>query len=415
MQPSPDPSSSGTLSRRAFMAAAAGASVLAAMPASAEDVPKPQEFKRKIKLGVVGCGGRGAWIANLFKQHGGYEMHGVADYFPDAADACGNALGVDKARRFSGLSGYKKLIESGIEAIALIDVPYFIPEQAKAAVDAGCHVYTAKPMAVDVPGCLAIEVAAREATKEQRAFLVDYQLPTEPANIEVANRIRQGALGPIAHIVSFGLCGAWADPAKGPTIEGRLRGEIWLSDIALGGDNIVSYDIHIIDGVTWAMGGKRPVAAWGRSRTCRPNPNGDRTDAGGIVFEYDDGVIWTHVTQALNNNCELTTLTASLYGQAAMAHIGYGGKVFVKSGDEKQYYVGTIGSIYDQGAVRNIADFYRNVTEGHFENPIAQRAVDGTLTAILGREAAARGTRLTMEALIKENKKLEVDLKGLKA
>ena len=415
MNPSPDPSSSGTLSRRAFMAAAAGASVLAAMPAAAEDAPKPQEFKRKIKLGVVGCGGRGAWIANLFKQHGGYEMHAVADYFQDAADACGNALGVDKARRFTGLTGYKKLIESGIEAIAIIDVPYFYAEQAKAAVEAGCHVYTAKPMAVDVPGCLAIEAAAREATKKERCFLVDYQLPTEPANIEVADRIRQGALGPLAHIVSFGICGAWADPAKGPTIEGRLRGEIWLSDIALGGDNIVSYDIHIIDGVTWVMGGKRPVAATGRSRVCRPNPNGDRTDAGGVVFEYDDGVIWTHITQALNNNSDLATLTASLYGQAATAHIGYGGKVFVKGGDEKKYYVGTIGSIYDQGAIRNIADFYRNITEGHFENPIAQRAVDGTLTAILGREAAARGTRLTMEALIKENKKLEVDLKGLKA
>jgi predicted dehydrogenase len=384
------------------------------MPAGAEDAPKPPEFKRKIKLGVVGCGGRGAWIANLFKQHGGYEMHAVADYFLDAADACGNTLGVDKARRFTGLSGYKKLIESGIEAIALIDVPYFIPEQARAAVDAGCHVYTAKPMAVDVPGCLAIQAAAREATKKERCFLVDYQLPTEPANIEVADRIRQGALGPLAHIVSFGICGAWADPAKGPTIEGRLRGEIWLSDIALGGDNIVSYDIHIIDGVTWVMGGKRPVAAWGRSRVCRPKPNGDRTDAGGIVYEYDDGVIWTHVTQALNNNSDLATLTASLYGQAATAHIGYGGKVFVRGG-EKEYYVGTIGSIYDQGAIRNIADFYRNVTEGHFENPIAQRAVDGTLTAILGREAAARGTRLTMDALIKENKKLEVDLKGLKA
>jgi len=37
---------------------------------------------RKIKLGVVGCGGRGAWIAGLFREHGGYEMHAVADYFP---------------------------------------------------------------------------------------------------------------------------------------------------------------------------------------------------------------------------------------------------------------------------------------------------------------------------------------------
>jgi len=51
-----------------------------------------------------------------------------------------------------GLGGYRKLIDSGVEAVVLKVPPYFIPEQAKAAVEAGCHVYTAKPVAVDVPG-----------------------------------------------------------------------------------------------------------------------------------------------------------------------------------------------------------------------------------------------------------------------
>jgi hypothetical protein len=80
-----------------------------------------------------------------------------------------------------------------------------------------------------------------------------------------------------------------------------------------------------------------------------------------------------------------------------------------------KHYVGNQGSIYDQGAMRNIADFHQNITEGHFENATAQRAVDGTLTAILGREASARRRYLTMEELLKENKRLEVDLTGLKA
>ena len=209
---------------------------------------------------------------------------------PRSPSRAATALGVDKSRRFSGLSGYKRVIDSGVEAVALEDIPYFYPEQAKAAVEAGCHVYMAKPIAVDVPGCLAIEAAGKRATQKNRCFLVDYQIPTDPPNIEVANRIRDGALGPLGHIhlLRPGLQ-AWADPPKGPTIESRLRGEIWLSDIALGGDDIVSYDIHIIDGVIWVMG-KRPVAACGRSRICRPNPHGDRTDCGGVVYEYDDGV-----------------------------------------------------------------------------------------------------------------------------
>ena len=404
------------LSRRTFMTAAASASVLAALPVGAAESPapeaKPPEFTRKIKLGIVGLGGRGSWIANLFKKHGGYEMWAVADYFQEVADRHGDGLGVDKARRFSGLSGCKKLIASGAEAVVIINVPHFHAEQATDAVAAGLHVYMAKPIAVDVPGCLAIEALGRRAAAKQRCFLVDYQLPTEEPNIEVAKRIREGGLGPLAHVVSFGFSGAWADPPKTQTLESRLRNEIWLSDIALGGDNIVSFDIHIIDGVVWVLG-KRPVAASGRSRTCRPNPSGDRTDCSGVVYEFDDGVLWTHVVHALNDNADLTSLSASFFGQAATGHIQYGGKVYVRGGD--MHYVGTCGSIYDQGAIRNIATFYQDIAEGRFGNETVRRAVDGTLTAILGREAATRRRYLTLEELVRENTRLDVDLSGLKA
>ena len=67
------------------------------------------------------------------------------------------------------------------------------------------------------------------------------------------------------------------------------------------------------------------------------------------------------------------------------------------------------------GAKANIAEFYRCVTEGQFDNATAHRSVDSHLTAILGREAMARKTWLTMDELIKENKKLEVNLRGLKS
>jgi len=416
------------LSRRELMgmalAASApllGAAALAAEPKAAE--PKAAEPKaepkaapfpitRKIKAGLVGCGGRGMWIANLFKQHGGYEFHGVADYFESVAQSSGKALGVPPERCFSGLSSCKKLIDSGAEAIILKDVPYFYPEHAKDAIEAGRHLYMAKPIATDVPGCLALEALGKQATAKKLVFLVDYQLPLSPANIEVAARIREGALGPLGHIVSYGFCGAAADPPKGKTIEGRLRGQVWISDIALGGDNIVAYDIHILDGVQWVMG-KRPVGACGRSRTFRPNPHGDRCDCGVAVFEYDDGVIWTHLSQGLNNNSEDASLSACFYGLSATARIAYWARVYVRGGP--RHFAGDPGSVYDQGAITNIAAFYQNVLEGHFENPTVQRAVDGTLTAILGREASARRRYLTMDELIKENKRLEVDLAGMKA
>jgi myo-inositol 2-dehydrogenase / D-chiro-inositol 1-dehydrogenase len=403
-------------SRRQFIAGslATSAAVLAASgplaAAQGAGAPTPQ---RKIKLGVVGLGGRGAWLTKLFQQHGGYEIHGVADYFPEVAQGAGKTFGVDKSRQFSGLSGYKRLYECGIEAVAIEDVPYFYAEQASAAVEAGLHIYMAKPIAVDVPGCLAIGATGKLATQKKRVFLVDYQLPGEPAVVEVAQRIRKGAIGKLAHIVSIGFgWQGWPDPPLGPTIESRLRDEIWLSDTALSGDTIVSYDIHILDAVVAALG-KRPIGACGMARTCRPNPHGDRTDCVGVVYQLDDGTLWTHSTQSITNNFDLTTLSASLLGMEATAHICYGGKVYVRGGS--QSYSGTCGSVYDDGANRNIAEFYKNITEGHHENASVRRAVDGTLTAILGRDAAARGGCLTMDELIKENKRLEVSLKGLKA
>jgi predicted dehydrogenase len=404
-----------TISRRGLLggaAAAASASLLGGMHVLAAEAPKPAPPARKIKLGWIGCGGRGTWLAPLFLQHGGYEIHALADYFPQVAEEAGNKFNVAKPRRFSGLSGYKKLIASGVEAVLIEDVPYFYPEQAKAAVDAGLHVYMAKPIAVDVPGCLAIGAAAKQAAQKQRCFLVDYQLPHDPACIEVATRVREGGLGKLVHIASFGIgWQAWPDPALGKNIESRLRDEIWLSDTALSGDTIVSYDIHIIDGLVWTLG-QRPTSACGRSRTCRPDPHGDRTDAAAVVYEMPDGTIWTHVTQSVNNSFDITTLSASIFGMQATAHLTYGGKSYVRGG--AKHYSGASSDTYKDGAVQNIAAFHKNIVEGHFENLSAQRAVDGTLTAILGREAAARRTFLTMDELIKENKRLEVNLEGMR-
>ena len=369
-----------------------------------------KQVARKIKLGVIGCGGRGRWIAKLFKEHGGYEMHAVADYFGHVVDQCGDALGVSSRRRFSGLSGYKKLIDSGVEAVALETPPYFLPEHAERAVQAGLHVYMAKPVAVDVPGCMAILEAGKKSTNNKRVFLVDYQMPTDPVNIKVAKAIHAGQIGPISQVATYGICNGWPDPPKADTIENLLQRLIWVNTIALGCDLIGNYDIHAIDAALWAIG-QKPVAASGFSRICRANPHGDSRDVCSIVFKYANGVVHNHFGQALKNNTD-GRLSCHVYGQTANALIEYWGKSYVRGG--KGHYSGDVKSLYSAGAKRNIATFYRNIGEGIYTNDTLQRSVDGVLTTILGREAAARGALLTMDKLIKENKRLEVNLSGLK-
>ena len=373
--------------------------------------PPPATFSRKIKLGVIGNGGRGSWIAKLFQAHGGYDMWAVADYFPEVADKCGAELGVDPSRRFSTLSGYKKLIESGVEAVAVETPPYFIPDHVTAAVDAGLHVYMAKPVASDVPGALRVEAAGRRATQAQRCFLVDYQMPTDPINREVASRVRAGALGKIARVVTTGHTGLQQDPPKTGSLESRLQHLIWVNDIAMGCDYIGNFDIHAIDAALWVLG-QRPVVASGASSIQRPNPHGDSRDVIAVTYEYADGLIHHHAGQALDNQTPVE-LSAAIHGTAAHAFITYWGKSYVRGG-ARHYGGGSIENLYEAGAARNIARFYDEVTSGRFENETCQRAVDGVLTCVLGYEAAARRERLTMDTLFQENKRLEVDLRGLK-
>jgi hypothetical protein len=77
-------------------------------------------------------------------------------------------------------------------------------------------------------------------------------------------------------------------------------------------------------------------------------------------------------------------------------------------------FTAEVVDLYPAGAKRNVATFYETVTAARFDNLMVKRAVDGCLTCILGREAAALHGRLTMDDLLKENKRIELDLSGLK-
>lgn len=402
-------------SRRHFLAATTSAAAALAVQKSLGEQPeKSPPAGRKIKLGVVGLGGRGKWIAGLFRRNGGYEMHAVADYFPEVAEDAGNALGVDKARRFSGLFGYRKLLESGVEAVALETPPYFFPEHAAAAVEAGLHVYMAKPVAVDVPGCLQIEAAAKKNGAAKRCFLVDYQMPTDPHIQECGKRFREGALGRLGLVKSFYYGGLFPDPPLTGTIASRLRSLIWANDVALGGGYHVNACIHPIQAMMWVLG-KTPVAAAGISRLARPQPHGDSHDMFGITFEFDDGLIWTHSGRHARGTTgpDDPLATCEFLGDAYMK-IGYGGRALIRGG--KQHYPGgTIDNLYEAGAVRNIAAFHKAVLAKDAANDTVRLAIDSCLATIMAREACLRKGRMTMAEVLKEARPLKLDLQHLKA
>ena len=371
-------------------------------------------YGRKVRLGLVGCGGRGTWISNLFSAQGGFAFAAVADYFEERSERVGAQLGVPAAMSFSGLDGYKRLMASGIEAVVLQVPPYFFPLYAEAAIEAGLHVYMAKPVAVDIPGTLTIRKLAERATAKRLVFTADYQLPRDPVNLEVAKRIRAGALGKLQTVFSSGWAGGngYQDPPLEPTVENRLKDLVWCNDVALGGDYLVHYDVHIIDAVVWALG-KVPVAAMGASAAYRPSVHGDARDSSTVVYLFDDGTIWCHqgVLGAYHDWLRVGRLTASLQGTQAAACLSYAGKSYVRGGP--RHFSGGVPN--PEASVRtNIDEFRQAIEDGDVSNRQVARAVDSNFAAILGREASARRTLVTLEDLIRENKALKPDLSGLK-
>jgi hypothetical protein len=135
------------------------------------------------------------------------------------------------------------------------------------------------------------------------------------------------------------------------------------------------------------------------------------------MFTFEDGMVWNH--QSPRGNCELWfssngSLAAEIQGSDASARLSYWGKAYVRGGPHHTPG-GAVENLYETGAVRNIATFYEAVTDGHTKSESVQPAVDSALVSILGREAAARRTTVTMADILKENRRLEVDLGGLKA
>jgi predicted dehydrogenase len=264
-----------------------------------------------------------------------------------------------------------------------------------------------------VPGCLQVQAAAKKATANKRCFLIDYQMPTDPHNLECAKRFREGAVAHLGMVKSFYYGGLFGDPPLTKTIESRLRSLVWVNDVAIGGCYHVNACIHPIQAMMWALG-QTPVAAAGISRTARTAPHGDSHDMYGITYEFADGLIWTHTGRHANGQTgpDDPLAICEFLGDAYMK-LGYGGRAFIRGGP-KHYPGGTIDDLYRAGAVRNIATFHRQIVEGQLANETVRMGIDSCLATILGREACLRKGRMTMEELLKANRKLEVDLTGLK-
>jgi predicted dehydrogenase len=403
-----------SVSRRRFLA---GASTATAVTVLGAKTVFGYQANSKVSIGLIGCGGRGTWIAELFKAHGGYQISALHDYFPDRVEACGDRLGVEPSKRFTGLKGYERMLDNKqIDAIVIESPPYFHPEQAAAGVAAGKHVFLAKPIAVDAPGCQSIEQSGAEATRAGLCFLVDFQTRADQYFIEAVRRVHAGAIGQFAFGESTyhagvpwqGQIKAAREAASNP--EARLRA--WGVDAVLSGDIITEQNIHTIDVASWIMD-TPPLCAFGTGGK-KVRDYGDCWDTFSVTFQYPDNVgIAFSSRQFEGYATQPEGIRNRMFGTAGVLETAYGGEVLIRGANP--YAGGSSPDIYRQGAVTNIATFHRSIQERDCTNPTVASSVRSNLVTILGRTAAYRGQVVHWDELLNSDQRLEADLTGLKS
>ncbi len=397
-----------SMSRRQFLAgsAALGVSALAAQTTFALNTDKAPT----IRVGIVGLGGRGSLIADRVASNPHYKIAALCDYFPEVVSSMGRKYNVQATNCFDGLSGYKKLLSCNLDAVILETPPCFFPEHVAASVEAGKHVYFAKPVACDVPGTLSILESGTRARKQGQVFLIDFQIPTNTYNAEVVKRVRDGMLGQVSEISSYYCDQGFKDPQLTSTIESRLRNLIWVNDTSLGGGMLVNAGIHAIDAALWAANSK-PVWAMGASRMGKLH-HGDTHDVYSITYMLENGILVNHRGEHLDNQHDFICRN-KIWGEDGYAETGYMGKAWIRS-NKGIYRGGKVSNLYVDGIDFNLNKFAGCVAEQNYENETLEVAIESNLAVLLGREACLRKEKVTREQLISENEAWSFDVSGLK-
>jgi predicted dehydrogenase len=394
----------------------AGAGTAAALSALNPEMVRGSEANSKVDIGLIGCGGRGTWIADLFQKHGGYNLVAAGDYFQDRVDNVGDKFNLPASKRFTGLAACDRLLEQKLDALVIESPPYFHPEQAANAVAAGKHVYVAKPIAVDVPGCKSIAQSGQEAREKGLCFLVDFQTRADKFYIEALERVRDGALGEFAFGESTyhannpfqGQVKFAKDADQNP--ESRLRA--WGLDQVLSGDIITEQNIHTLDVASWIMG-QEPVCAYGTGGQ-KVRDYGTCWDTFSVVFQYPNDVGIAFSSRQFNGyGTQPEGIRNRMFGSEGVLETAYGGNVLIRG--NHFWRGGSSPAIYREGAVTNIASFHGSILSGDSSNPTVEPSVRSNLLTILGRTAAYRGELVRWDQLLEENEKLVMEMSGLKS
>ena len=360
---------------------------------------------KPLKAALVGCGDRGTGAATQFLKAGpNLSIIALADIFPDRQERCLNTLkekfnnDVPEANRFLGFDAYQKVLAMPeVEVVLLCTPTHFRPEQFKAAVEAGKHIFMEKPCAVDPSGIRTIIASAKVAESKGLTVITGNQRRHRRDYWEALIQVRNGAIGDIVSGSAHWDQGAWWNKLKRPEwsdMEYCIRN--WFNIKWLSGDHILDQAIHNIDIVTWFMD-DRPLRATGYGGRAQ-RLTGDIFDFFSVDYYYNNNrkmLTTARQIDGCGNN-----VSEQVYGTKGVAKLNDRGEIHLEdySGNTLwayDYESKPVKNPYDQEHIHLVESIRLNKKINQ-----AESLAYSTQVAILGREAAYTGKSISWEEIM---------------
>jgi len=253
-----------------------------------------------IKIGVVGCGGRGCGaVQDAFNAVPNVKLIAVADVFEDRAKVARNALKQNHSERvdvpdercFSGLDGYKGVIEHS-DAVLVACASRFHPTYSLAVVEAKKHLFVEKPHALDAAGIKIVQKAAEIAEQNGTAIVSGLCYRYDTLRREAFQRIADGEIGDITAVQCDYIRTPYSLVARRPEwTETEYQFRNWYHFTWQAGDEILQSLLHNIDSVMTAFGDETPIRAYGIGGRSAMfvETMGDQFDNSAMILDFADG------------------------------------------------------------------------------------------------------------------------------
>ena len=389
------------ISRRDFLKDSSAATVggLIATSALGHAAENATVNNRILKVGLIGCGGRGTGAAaQALKADPNVRLTAMADVFADRLQSslatlkkfAAAKIDVTEATSFVGLDAYQKVIDSGVDVVLLTSTPAFRPQHLKAAIAAGKHVFCEKPVAVDGAGVRSVLESAAEAKRKNLSVMSGFCWRYDLRMRETVAKVHAGAIGDIRAIIATYHTGSLTTKFPGTRnpgqtdLEWQLRN--WYNFTWLSGDHLVEQAIHNVDKIAWLMKQEMPTQVVGVGGRSVP-AYGNTFDNFSIAYEYASGVRATLSCRqhdgAYNEVTDYVTGTKGIFSNGRLATQGISGETNWKyTGPQRDMYQVEHDELF--AAIRADKPVNDGVNMAH-----------STLMAIMGRMAAYTGQVVT--------------------